>query len=95
MSFKPLRALIGMIMALASLYVIYGTFGTALMVFKNAATTLNSQLSLSSGWLSIVGVSASNFDFWFSSVWVVGVAVIIYAVLNSISSTDYDRQGMG
>jgi hypothetical protein len=91
MSFKPLRAMIGLIAALASLYVIYGTFGTALMVFKNSAVALLPNLTLSGGWHAIGSKAADNFDLWFGCIWVVGVALIVYMFLSIISSTDYDR----
>lgn len=91
MAFKPLRALVGLIAALVSLYVIYGTFGTALMVFKSSALALVPTLHLSGAWAAIATLAANNFDLWFSMVWVVGVALIIYTVLSAISSTDYDR----
>ena len=93
MSFKPLRALIGLIAALASLYVIYGTFGTALMVFKSSALALLPHLHLSAGWLAIGTLAGNNFDLWFNCIWVIGVALIVYTVLSAISSTDYDRMG--
>jgi hypothetical protein len=93
MAFKPLRAVIGLIAALASLYVIYGTFGTALMVFKIAALDLLTRIHLSGSWLGIATISANNIDYWFSSIWVVGVALIVYVFLSAISSTDYDREG--
>jgi hypothetical protein len=91
MSFKPLRALIGLIAALASLYVIYGTFGTALMVFKSSALDLLPHLPLAAGWLAIGTTTANNIDLWFGMIWVVGVAIIVYTFLSTISSTDYDR----
>ena len=93
MSFKPLRALIGLIAALASLYVIYGTFGTALMVFKTAAINLLTHISLKASWLGIATTAANNFDQWFSMIWVIGVALIVYTFLSVITSTDYDTQG--
>ena len=93
MSFKPLRALIGLIAALVSLYVIYGTFGTALMVFKSSALALLPHLHLSAGWLAIGTLAGNNFDLWFNCIWVIGVALIVYTVLSAISSTDYDRMG--
>jgi hypothetical protein len=93
MSFKPLRALIGLIAALASLIVIYATLGTSLMVFKSFALALLPSLRLSAGWLAIGTTSADNFDVWFSSIWVIGVALIVYTFLSAISSTDYDRAG--
>jgi hypothetical protein len=93
MSFKPLRALIGLVAALASLYVIYGTFGTALMVFKASALALLPHIHLSVGWLAIGTLSANNIDLWFNCIWVVGVALIVYTFLSAISSTDYDLAG--
>lgn len=93
MSFKPLRALIGLIAALASLYVIYCTFGTALMVFKSSALALLPHLNLSVGWLAIGTLEANNIDLWFNCIWVIGVALIVYTFLSAISSTDYDRSG--
>jgi hypothetical protein len=93
MSFKPLRALIGLFAALATLYVVYGTFGTSLMVFKNAAVNLTPKLAMSASWMGVAGVTTSNFDYWFSSVWVIGVAIIVYTFLTVISSTDYDLSG--
>jgi hypothetical protein len=94
MSFKPLRALIGLIAGLASLYVIYAPFGTALMVFKSSALALLPHLQLSAGWLAIGTTSANNIDQWFDMIWVIGVALIVYVFLSAISSTDYDRSGM-
>jgi hypothetical protein len=93
MSFKPLRAMVGLIAALASLYTIYATFGTALMQFKTSALALLPQIHLSAGWLAIGTVSAENIDLWFNSIWVIGVALIVYTFLSAISSTDYDRAG--
>ena len=93
MSFKPLRALIGLIPALASLYVIYGTFGTALMVFKTAAGAEIPKLHLLAAWAAIATTAANNFDYWFSSIWVIGVALIVYVFLSAITSTDYPTQG--
>jgi len=95
MSFKPLRAMIGMICALVSLYVIYGTFGTALMVFKTSALTLLAHLAINPAWSAIATVSANNFDYWFSSIWVIGVAIIVYTILSIVSSTDYDSSSPG
>jgi len=91
MAFKPLRAIVSLVASLASLYVIYGTFGTALMQFKNSGTVTLAGLKLSTGWSAIGSTSLSNFDYWFSSIWVVGVALIVYAFLSVISSTDYDH----
>lgn len=91
MSFKPLRAIIGLVASLASLYVIYGTFGTALMVFKSSALTLLTKIPLPAGWLTICTLAANNIDLWFGCVWVVGVALIVYVFLSVMSSTDYDR----
>lgn len=91
MSFKPLRATIGLIVALASLYVIYGTFGTALMVFKTSAIELLTHIPLSGAWLTICTNATTNFDQWFGCIWVIGVALIVYTFLSIISSTDYDR----
>ena len=91
MAFKPLRALIGLIVALASLYVIYGTFGTALATFQIAALHYLTLATLSAGWLGIATTAANNFDYWFSCIWVVAVALITYTFLSAISSTDYDR----
>jgi len=93
MSFKPLRALIGLVAALVSLYVIYGTFGTALMVFKSSALALLPHINLKPGWLLIGTVSANNIDLWFNCIWVIGVALIVYTFLSAISSTDYDLSG--
>ncbi len=95
MSFKPLRAMIGLVAALASLYVIYGTFGTALMVFKSSALALLPHLHLSAGWLAIGTRAGNNFDLWFNMVWVVGVSLVVYTFLSAISSTDYDLSGAG
>jgi hypothetical protein len=91
MSFKPLRAVISLIAALASLYVIYGTFGTALMAFKIAALKELTLIHLSGSWLGIATISANNIDYWFNSIWVIAVAIIVYTFLSVISSTDYDR----
>jgi beta-lactamase regulating signal transducer with metallopeptidase domain len=85
--------MLGLIAALASLYVIYGTFGTALMVFKTAALHELTLIHLSGSWLGIATISANNIDYWFSSIWVVGVALIVYVFLSAISSTDYDLSG--
>jgi hypothetical protein len=83
--------MIGLIAALASLFVIYATFGTALMVFKSSALALLPKLPLSAGWLAIGTTTANNIDLWFNMIWVVGVAIIVYTFLSAISSTDYDR----
>jgi hypothetical protein len=91
MSFQPLRALISLIAALASLFVIYGTLGTALMVFKIQALDLLTRITLSASWLGIATISANNIDYWFSSIWVIGVALIVYTFLSAISSTVYER----
>ena len=93
MSFKPLRAMVGLIVALASLYVIYGTFGTSLMVFKTSALSLLAHLAMNPSWIGISTTAANNFDYWFSSIWVIGVALIISTFLTVISSTDYDQAG--
>ena len=93
MSFKPLRAMVSLIAALASLFVIYGTMGTALMQFKTSAEALLPHLNLSVGWLGIATTTAGNFDLWFNSIWVIGVALIVYTFLTVISSTDYDLSG--
>ena len=90
MAFKPLRAVVGLVTALASLYVIYGTFGTALMAFKIAAINLLTHITLAAAWSGIATTAANNFDYWFSSIWVIGVALIVYTFLSVISSTDYD-----
>jgi hypothetical protein len=90
MSFQPLRALVSLIAALASLYVIYGTFGTALMVFKIQALHLLTLITLSGAWSTIATTAANNFDYWFSSIWVVGAALIVYTFLSAMSSTTYD-----
>jgi hypothetical protein len=82
---------IGLIAALASLFIIYGTFGTALMAFKIAALKELTLIQLSGSWLGIATISATNIDYWFSAIWVVGVALIVYTFLSVISSTDYDR----
>jgi len=95
MSFKPLRAMVSLIAALASLYVIYGTFGTALMVFKSSALALIPKIPLSVAWAGICTISANNIDYWFNSIWVIGVALIVYTFLTIISSTDYDRSPSG
>lgn len=95
MSFKPLRALVGLIAALISLYVIYGTFGTALMVFKNVGNSTLPHLKMTATWTVIGQTSLSNFDLWFSSIWVIGVALIVYVFLSAITSTDYDLSGQG
>lgn len=95
MSFKPLRAMVSLIAALASLYVIYGTFGTALMVFKSSALALIPKIPLKAAWAGIATISANNIDLWFNCVWVIGVALIVYTFLTIISSTDYDRSGSG
>jgi hypothetical protein len=92
-SFKPLRAVVGLIAGLASIYVIYGTFGTALMVFKTAALNLLTHIPLSTAWSVIGTTAANNFDYWFSSIWVICVALIVYTFLSIISSTDYDLAG--
>ena len=92
MAFKPLRALLGLIAALASLYVIYGTFGTALMVFKSDAAALLAHLAVNPSWSGIILTTTDNFDLWFNCIWVIGVALIVYVFLNAISSTDYDLQ---
>jgi hypothetical protein len=91
MSFQPLRALISLIAALASLYVIYGTLGTALMVFKIQAINYLTHATLSVAWSGIATTAANNFDYWFSSIWVIGVALIVYTFLSAVSSTVYDR----
>jgi hypothetical protein len=90
MAFKPLRALVGLIAALASLYVIYGTFGTALATFQITALHYLTLVTLSTAWSGIATTAANNFDYWFSSIWVIGVALIVYTFLSAISSTDYD-----
>ena len=93
MSFKPLRAVVSLVAALASLYVIYGTMGTALMVFKSSALALLPHINLSAGWLAIGTLSANNFDLWFNCIWVIGVALIVYTFLSVLTSTDYDSAG--
>ena len=93
MSFKPLRAVVSMVAALASLFVIYGTFGTALMVFKTSALALIPTIHLKAGWVTISTLAANNFDLWFNCIWVIGVALIVYTFLSVLTSTDYDRAG--
>jgi len=90
MSFQPLKALVSLIAALASLYVIYGTFGTALMLFKIAALHLLTLIVLAPAWSGIATTAANNFDYWFSSIWVIGVALIVYTFLSAFASTAYD-----
>jgi hypothetical protein len=90
MAFKPLRALVSLIAALASLYIIFGTLGTALATFQIAALHYLTLAILSVAWLGIATTAANNFDYWFSSIWVIGVALIVYTFLSAISSTDYD-----
>jgi hypothetical protein len=91
MSFKPLRAMVSLIAAMASIYVIYGTFGTALMVFKIRALALIPTIHLSGPWAAISTTAANNFDVWFNAIWVIVVAIIVYTFLSLITSTDYDR----
>ena len=93
--FKPLRALVGLIAGIATLFVIYATFGTALMQFKTAAISLLTHIHLSGAWNTIATTAANNFDLWFPMVWVVGVSLIVYVFLSAISSTDYDQSGIG
>lgn len=93
MSFKPLRAVVSLIAALASLFVIYGTMGTSLMVFKTSALALIPTIPLKAGWVTISTLSANNIDLWFNCIWVIGVALIVYTFLSILTSTDYDRAG--
>ena len=93
MAFKPLRAIVGLVAALASLYVIYGTFGTLLMVVKTDGLLLITTLSMNTSWKSTGTTAANNIDLWFSMIWVIGVALIVYTFLSAISSTDYDTGG--
>jgi hypothetical protein len=50
---------------------------------------------MTAAWTVIGQTSLSNFDLWFSSIWVIGVALIVYVFLSAITSTDYDLSGQG
>lgn len=87
--------MISLIAALASLFLIFGTFGTSLMIFKASALALLPHLHLSAGWLAIGTLAGNNFDLWFNCIWVIGVALIVYTFLSVITNTDGDSSGAG